>query len=207
MGDHVVLVQADLHKPNLPAVSEESFGRGLSAVLVDHATLDEALFELPVLSPSRRQESRVLTILSSGALPPNPSELLESKQMHALLSELESRFDFVVIDSPPVSLVSDALALVPQASGVLVVTAIGRTTRTSIGDFRRQMTFLRARPFGIVVNFSAPETAYYHRYGPDPRLSAEQAASPVGDASRRAAGRSPSQEAPDFDAGTQRLHS
>jgi capsular exopolysaccharide synthesis family protein len=209
MGDKVVVVEADLHKPSLVPASEEAVDVGLSAVLVDYASLDDALFEVPLQAPFARGGARALSIIPSGGLPPNPAELLESKRMRTVLSELKSRFDFVVIDTPPLSVVSDALSLVPEASGVLVVTAVGRATRRSIIDFNQQMLLLRTKPLGIVVNyFPALEPSDYGYYGYgrgyDPGVTADEAISPTQAASRGRAGSTRKGGASDRETGAER---
>ena len=84
----------------------------------------------------------MLSILPSGPVPPNPGELIESERMLTLIAELQERFEIVVIDSPPLGIVSDALALVPEVSGVLVVGGLGKTTRTGARNFTKQLSML-----------------------------------------------------------------
>lgn len=158
MGDDVVLVESDLHKGGSRS--------GLSTVLAGEK-LDLALTEVVLPFSERDGGTRRLTVLPSGPAPPNPSELLESDRMTSLLEELEATFDLVVIDSPALSAVSDALSLVPQVSGVLVVSGLGNTTRDAALELRKQFALVRGRPLGIVANFSAAERgggyAYYSR--------------------------------------------
>jgi len=162
MGDSVVLVEADMHRPRQR--SEEFHGRGLSAVLIG-ADLDDALEEVSLDSPLN--SARALTVLPSGPLPPNPSELLESERMREVLLDLHARYDMVIIDSPPLALLSDALHLVSQVSGVLVVSALGKTTHEGMREFLRLMNLLGGNLLGVVANF-APRTdrvagAYYYQ--------------------------------------------
>lgn len=162
MGDRVCLVDADLRKGDL-SLAAGSRPEGLSLVLAGF-DLDESLSEVPAAVDPVFGESRVLVELRSGALPPNPSELLESERMRWTLSELEKRFDTVIIDSPAIASVSDALALVHWVSGVLVVSSLGHTTRNAARELRQQLSLLGARPVGLVVNRWRPEREYAYHY-------------------------------------------
>ncbi len=156
MGDHVVFVEADLHKPASPTLNGRTADQGLSAVL-SGVPLDDCLVHLPVGG------KRHLTVLPAGPLPPNPVELLESNRMLRLLDELERRFELVIIDSPALSQVSDARPLVGQVSGVLIVSALEHTTREAAVDFRKQLELLEGPPLGVVANL-VPNTrsGYYY---------------------------------------------
>ncbi len=150
MGDSVCLVNADLRKRE-PGTSRGS--EGLSLVLAGF-DLDTALTEVPISFDPVTEESRVLVELANGPLPPNPAELLESARMRWVLTELERRFAFVIVDSPALVTVSDALSLLPATSGVLIVSGVERTIRQAALDLRRQVDLLGARPLGVVANFA-----------------------------------------------------
>lgn len=120
-GKRVILIDADLRKPTLHRV----FG------LVNNVGVTSALVSVtPVLS-SLLQSTNVpeLRAMTSGPLPPNPSELLSSHKMEELLHSLEAECDLVVIDSPPVTVVSDTAVLASRVDGVLVVFAADRVRR------------------------------------------------------------------------------
>ena len=179
MGDRVCLVDADLRKGDLSATSARGRPEGLSLVLAGF-DLDEALTEVPAATDPLFENVRVLVELRSGALPPNPSELLESERMRWLIEELERRFDTVIIDSPAIASVSDALALVRWVSGVLIVGALGHTTRNAGRDLRKQLDLLGARPIGVVANRWRPEREYSYDYAHP--AAAAKAARKAGDA-------------------------
>ena len=88
----------------------------------------------------------------AGATPPNPAELIESGEMASLMSRLESDYDVVVIDTPPVSVLADAIPLIKLASGVIVVGQLGRTTRDEAAHLREQLLALNAPVLGVVAN-------------------------------------------------------
>lgn len=152
MGDRVLLVDADLHQRG-PSSS------GLTTVLAGHS-VRRALISEPV--GVLEDEPRHLAFLPAGPPVANPSELLESAQMHELLRELEDRFELVIIDAPAASVVSDALALVPIVSAAIVVGGLGQTTTKSAATLRRQLQLLDGNAVGLVVNY-VPEPR--DRYG------------------------------------------
>jgi Mrp family chromosome partitioning ATPase len=84
--------------------------------------------------------------------------------MAEVLEELQSRFSTVVLDSPAVAAVSDALALVPIVSEVVLVGGIGKTTRDAARDMRKQFALLDKGPIGVVVNFAEADSARYSHY-------------------------------------------
>ena len=154
MGDHVVLVEADLHKATSSVVRRAP--AGLSTVLAG-GSLDEALVPVEIGDSGRR-----LAVLPSGPVPPNPVELLESNRMAELLTVLERRYELVIVDSPALAHVSDARPLVAEVSGILIVSALGHTTRSAAMDFRKQLELLEGHPLGVVANFAPPvRSAYY----------------------------------------------
>jgi capsular exopolysaccharide synthesis family protein len=155
LGDHVVLVEADLHKRS--SILEESPERGLGDVLAGRS-LEEALVHVDAGTGGRR-----LTVLPSGGVPANPSELLESTAMTTLIHELERRFEFVVIDSPALSHVSDVRPIVSLVSGLLIVSALGHTDKRAAADFRKQVDLLEGRALGVVANLAPmPRSGYYY---------------------------------------------
>ena len=158
MGDSVILVETDLHKGD--------GSLGLSSVLAG-ADLNEAIVEVD-LGISDRGQPRTLHKLPGGPPPPNPFELLESERMGELLEELQARYDLVLLDSPALSAVSDALALVPKVSGVLVVGALGHTSRDAATDLRKQLILARGKPLGVVANFTASPRGYRYYTGTSP---------------------------------------
>jgi len=161
MGDSVVLVEADMHRSHQRP--DQFTSRGLSEVLIG-GDLDDSLEEITL--EGSQETARALTVLPSGPLPPNPSELLESERMREVMLDLRARYDMVIIDSPPLSLLSDALTLVSQVSGVLVVSALGKTTYDGMREFLRLMELLGGNLLGVVANFTPPTArvagAYYY---------------------------------------------
>ena len=123
-GDqNVVLIDGDMRRPTLAKYLDLVGAVGFSTVLSGRASLEEAL-----------QKTRFpgLTVLTAGAIPPNPSELLGSQSARKLLSDLRSQFDYVVVDSTPLLAVTDAAILAAGADAVLIMTRFGHTRRDQL---------------------------------------------------------------------------
>jgi capsular exopolysaccharide synthesis family protein len=162
MGDRVVLVEADLHKPSSSMLNGKAPQVGLSSVL-GGTELDDALVTVPVRVDAQTGEPRELTLLPSGPIPPNAFELLESTRMARVLDQLEREFDVVIVDSPALTHVSDVRALVGEVSGVVIVSALNHTTRSAAQEFRKQIQLLEGNALGIVANLApAPRGGYYY---------------------------------------------
>jgi receptor protein-tyrosine kinase len=155
MGDRVVLVEADLHGrtagPTPPGFRQSS---GLSDVLIGDP-LDDALTAVAVAGDDG-EGPRHLTVLASGPVPPNPSELLEGDRMREVLRELELLYDIVILDTPPLGVLSDALSLATLVGGVVVVTGISIATRDASRDLTRQLALIGAAVLGLVANLVPP---------------------------------------------------
>lgn len=166
MGDHVVLVEADLRKGSAFKQVTGAPAPGLSNVLTG-APLESVLVHIGVQAPSH-STTRALAVLPSGPIPPNPSELLESQRMREVLATLHASYEIVILDSPALGAVSDALAIVPDASEIVIVGGLGKTTRDAARDLNKQFSLLDKKPIGVIVNFAEAERAKYsHYYRPE----------------------------------------
>ena len=161
-----LLIEADLRRPVLAERLEVPPPMGLSNVLVGAASLDEAVRTYPVVdSKGGSAGAAPIDVLVAGPSPPNPHELLDSEVMRELVEECERRYDMVVIDTPPTSVVSDAIPLMNLVSGVIVVVHLGRSRRDSVRDLRDQLHNLSAPTLGVVINSSArPGGRYGYEY-------------------------------------------
>lgn len=162
MGDDVVLVEADLRKDSVFRHESGYTGDGLSSVLVG-TPVEDALIEIPVTREGP-DGVRVLSVLPSGPIPPNPSQLLESERMREILATLVERFGTVIVDSPAIGVVSDAMALVPIVAGSLAVGGIGKTTREGAQGFVEQLELTGNRPLGLVATMTAASRNKYTYY-------------------------------------------
>jgi Mrp family chromosome partitioning ATPase len=128
--------------------------------------LRSALIEIPDGESEGHQ--RMLWALPSGPVPPNPSELLESDRMRALMEELAQRFEVVVIDSPALGYVSDALSVISLGTEIVAVGGIGKTSRDAVEDFAKHLSLTSQRPIGLVAtmtSFNRSQYSYYQQAG------------------------------------------
>ncbi len=155
MSDHrVMLVDADLRRPRIHEVFGEEREGGLTNLLVGDAG---------VATLVRRTSVPRLDLLTSGSLPPNPSELLDSRRFRELLAQLGDQYDWVILDSPPVLPVTDAVLLAVMASGVVLVTAADVTPLHAAKAAVERLTQARARVLGALLNRAdLDRRAYYY---------------------------------------------
>jgi succinoglycan biosynthesis transport protein ExoP len=160
-GRKVLLVDADMRRPTSHMRFGIPNGNGLSACLAGTVTTETAAQKVDVL-PN-------LFLLPAGQIPPNPSELIGSEAMRQLLASWRSEFDHIIIDSPPVLAVTDAVILATMADSVIVVARSGVTGYQSLCRARDILRKVHARIAGVVVNDlglnSAGYADYYGNYG------------------------------------------
>ena len=143
-GKKVILVDADLRRPTQHRVFELSNSTGVTGALLERNVNVSEFLREDVLDN--------LSIMSSGPLPPNPSELLGSKRMSELIAQLQERCDIVIFDTPPVMSVADATALASQVDGVLLVVDSGHTRRKMARLSYEALAAVGANVLGIVLN-------------------------------------------------------
>ena len=155
LGIPTVIVDADLRAPRQHQIFGLPNGHGLSTLMV---LSDAEIAPQPT-------EWRNLSVLTSGPIPPDPTEMLHIR-FRAVLRELRSTDQFVLIDSPPILPVSDARLIAPHADGVLLVAAAGMTKTSSFTSALEKLRFAGAQVTGIVMNFAqGDETASAGGYG------------------------------------------
>jgi capsular exopolysaccharide synthesis family protein len=161
----VVIVETDLRNPSLAAQHGLRAGPGLAELLTHKVELEEAIQAKPIAGGGNGAEGgeRALDVIVAGAMPPNPSELIESGAMDGVLAQLGERYELVVIDTAPMGVVSDAFPLLRKVDGVIAVTRIGLDTRDSAAHLREQLARLEAPVLGIVAN--AVKLGRRGRYG------------------------------------------
>ena len=107
-------------------------------------------------------------LITAGDIPPNPAELLQSERMKTLIKEMEKRFDYVLLDSPPVQRVTDSLTLSKLVDGTLLVVRSGKTTYDTMDSGLRKFREIHAKILGIVVNgvkrHASTDAGYYGYY-------------------------------------------
>jgi polysaccharide biosynthesis transport protein len=142
VGQRVLLVDADMRRPRQHAIWELPNLMGLSNVIAGQAEYKTVTNEALV----------TLDVLTAGTIPPNPLALVESQQVRSLIAEAASDYDFVIIDTPPLTAVPDALILGKQADGVLLVVRPGVANTDSIRATKNQFENSGQKVLGIVVN-------------------------------------------------------
>lgn len=146
---HVVIVEADLRKPSLQQLFGLPAGPGLAEYLMGAADLTAVMKFLPDYQ---------LTVIPAGVAPANPAELLGSTAMRRLLDQLRTRFDRVILDTPPVLPLADVAVLAPMVDGALLVVRAGVTPKPAIENALR--AFDSSRLLGVVLNESGMEDDY-----------------------------------------------
>jgi capsular exopolysaccharide synthesis family protein len=155
-GHRVVLVDADLRRPRLADYLGLEGAVGLTNVLADQARLDTAL---------QQWGSTGIFVLPRGSNPPNPSELLGSRQMAVLLETLKDAFDTVIIDTPPLLPVTDAAVLASIVDGTVLVSQCGKTTAAQTRSAVTTLDAVGARLLGCVLNMTPRQgSAVYYAY-------------------------------------------
>ncbi|WP_353827028.1 polysaccharide biosynthesis tyrosine autokinase [Agromyces sp. SYSU T0242] len=174
-GSTVVLVDGDLRRSMVAKTMGLPGGAGLSDVLAGRAALSEVLQRTP--------KSNNLLVLAAGSVPPNPSEVLGSERMHALIADL-TKHATVIIDAPPLLPVTDGAVLAHQADGALVVVTLGKTTYDLLDKSLDTLKKARGRALGIVLNKApvrgADAATYSYEYRRDYTSSATEA-TPAGE--------------------------
>jgi len=157
-GKRVVALSADLRKPRLHRFFGLPNNEGLSTMLAGQAELADV---------ARRVEGLdSLRVVTSGPVPPNPAELLSSDGMEAFLSVLRSTADYVVIDTAPALIVTDAMIVAPRVDGVVVVVDADVTTAAAASHAVEQLDQVGAKVIGSVLNgFDASKARYYGHSG------------------------------------------
>jgi capsular exopolysaccharide synthesis family protein len=157
-GARTMLVELDLRKPSLAATLRVNGNHGISTFLTGDSDF---------LSQIRKTIHPNLYFLPAGPLPPNPTELLGSERMREALEEMQSAFRFIVIDSPPLLSVTDALVLSTYADGVVLVVHGSRTSKDAVKKAHQRLSKAGGKILGAIVNnvnIRHPEYGYYYDY-------------------------------------------
>ena len=156
-GERVLLIDADLRRPNVGTTLGIEPGVGLSNLLTAQASPREAV---------RQTQTSNLWVMTAGPVPPNPSELLASDRMQALLNAQNGWFDWIVVDAPPVLAVTDAVLMAPMASGVAFVVRSEMTPQRHVKRAIETLMTGQPRLLGLVLNGVDLERNkyYYSRY-------------------------------------------
>ncbi|WP_271399242.1 CpsD/CapB family tyrosine-protein kinase [Salinicoccus roseus] len=158
-GKRTVLIDADLRRPTMHYTFEMTNQRGMSTAIVN---------DVPVENIVRETEIENLDLITSGPIPPNPSELLSSKKMVHLLKTFSMHYDMVIIDSPPLLAVTDAQVLSKITDGTVLVTNVAANNRDRLLEAKDLLKKADANILGVVMNNKKMNTKkddYYYYYG------------------------------------------
>ena len=160
----VLLIDADMRKPSVHRYFGLESRNGLSEILAG-LTSDIKL---------RKTSCEGLSVLTAGEIPPNPAELLGAKQMDNLLEYVRKYFDYVIIDTPPINIVTDASVIADKVTGYVIIVQSGKNHLRDVNDAVRKIEEMKGNIVGLVLNdpenkADAHYTNYYNRYYRDAR--------------------------------------
>lgn len=153
----VLLVDTDMRKPTIHKIFRLRNNEGLSTLITSK--------EAKVMEYVTKTEYENVFVMTSGATPPNPAELISSKRMEQLIEEMEQLFDLVIFDTPPVLAVADSQILSSKVDGTLFVMRKGVDTKEQVQIAVERMSSVNANVLGVIYNrVEATDNAYYYEY-------------------------------------------
>lgn len=150
----ILLVDADLRKPTVHTIFQKKNNQGLTTLLTDNRLTAENMIVYSGIPH--------LYLLPSGAIPPNPSELLNSNRMNEIMKELENAFDMILYDMPPVLAVTDAQIMASKVDGTIFVIPKGRVSEDDTLKSKKLLSIVGANVLGAILNrVEKTDTGYY----------------------------------------------
>lgn len=156
MGKKVIIVDCDLRRPSIQRFFKRNEKIGLTNVLIDSNSVEEAIVTTDIPG---------LSLMLSGPVPPNPSEMLGSNRMIALIEELKEEFDYILIDTPPIGVVTDAMMLSKETDGYILVVSIGQVEKKGMEQLVEMMNNAGAVILGTLINKVPVNNSRYRQYG------------------------------------------
>jgi len=153
-GKSVIIVDCDLRKPSIHEKFNISNLCGISDVLIGRETLDTAIQNYKIN----------LDILTSGKIPQNPAEMINSASMSNLLEELKSKYDILIIDSPPLEIVTDGQILSTKVDGTILVLKAGQSKISAVKEAKNILNKVGANIIGLVINQVSESKKKYPYY-------------------------------------------
>ena len=151
LGKRVLLIDADLRRPSVARKLRIENTAGLSGVLAGFCSVSEAIVNV----------NTCFDVLPAGTTPPNPSEMLISPAFDRMLDALRLTYDYILIDTSPAGIVSDALAIAPKTEGLVLVIKAKSTTHPEFERLLDNIKLANVKVLGTVLNSVASEEAYY----------------------------------------------
>lgn len=156
-GSKVILLDCDLRNPMQQKIFKLDNNKGISTIICKMSSVNNSI---------HHNVQQNLDILSSGPIPPNPSEMLASENMCELLKELEKNYDYIIIDTPPISIVTDALLLSKLSSdiGIALIARYGTTTYEHLKKTINNCEFVEINLLGVILNAVGENKKAYKKY-------------------------------------------
>ena len=155
-GSKVLLIDADMRKSVQHKIFKLKNKKGLSSAISKMSNLDDCI---------QKNVMENLDVMTRGPVPPNPSELLASDNMGTILEELNKKYDVILIDTPPVNVVTDAMELAKNISGIILVFRYGRTTYEEADIAYKKIEFAKMNLLGFILNcIKTKKAGYYSKY-------------------------------------------
>ncbi|MBS3873089.1 MAG: CpsD/CapB family tyrosine-protein kinase [Firmicutes bacterium] len=158
-GSKVLIIDGDLRRPSQHKVFKTSNPLGLTNLLMQNVATQIAVRDVGVPN---------LKVVSSGPIPPNPSEIIGSGRMRDLLDSFKKDFDIIIIDGPPTLAVTDSAILSSMVDGVILVVAVGEVSKEMANKAKAQLASVKANILGVVLNGvegDSQDDYYYYYYG------------------------------------------
>ncbi len=153
-GNRVLIIDGDLRRPRVHKVFKVSNNKGLTNVLAGQYSVDDVT----------QITGTDVTVMTSGPIPPNPSELLGSQKMKDLMQQLKQRYDVIIIDAAPVGVVTDAAILSTIVDGTILVVASGKTEIDGAKRAKQLLENVGARILGVVMTMIPVSKKGYYGY-------------------------------------------
>ncbi|MBE6766693.1 MAG: CpsD/CapB family tyrosine-protein kinase [Clostridia bacterium] len=154
LGSRVLLIDSDMRKPSVHKKLRLSNKVGISSLLVGFSQFEETVNHI----------NDNFDVITSGPTPPNPSELLGSDKMASLLKELNEKYDYIVLDTPPVNIVPDALVVAPHTAGIVFVVRDFITTHEQFQKALSSIEFAGVRFLGSILNGHTNKVSRRYKY-------------------------------------------
>lgn len=154
MGGKILLIDCDLRRSSVHKKLQLDNSKGLSNVVAGFFDYKQAIIHY----------NSNLDILTAGPTPPNPSELLSSSAFGDLIDEVKKEYDYVIIDTPPINVVSDALLIAPRTSGIVLVVRTGFTPYDALQHTLEAAKFANINVLGTILNGTDPSSNRYYKY-------------------------------------------
>lgn len=153
----VLLIDCDMRKPRVHKVFGITNLDGLTNILMGEKKISDVEFK-------EDQDIKSLTVVTSGPIPPNPAELLGSRRMRDFLEDMRDQFDMIILDSPPINLVTDSAVLSTITDGTIMVVEVGKTDSEAAINGKELLDKVNANLIGVVLNKIPTRGRSYYNY-------------------------------------------